>query len=74
MDPSPAGEDDDPGMLKAGDDARDEAVHDEQAMPAQGAGCAHAAEAEGGVAGDDPERGEGPGGCPSSNLAKRVKQ
>ena len=74
MEPSPAGEDDGTGTLKAGDEATDEAVHDEPAMPAQGAGCADAAEAEGGVAGDDPERGEGPGGCPSSNLAKRVKQ
>jgi len=74
MDPSPVGEDDGTGMFKAGDDAPDEAVQDELATPAQGVGSGDAAEAEGGVAADEPERGEGPGGRPSSNLAQRVKQ
>jgi len=73
MDPSPAGEDDGTGMFKAGDDAPDEGVHDELVTPAQAAGSGDAAEAEGGVAADEPVGGEGPGGRPSSNLAQCVK-
>ena len=74
MQTSTAVEDDGTGKLKAGDEAPVEVVADEEATPAQGAGCAAADEPEGGVAGDNPEPGGRPGGRRSSKLVQRVKQ
>ena len=71
---SAAVQDNGTGNMKVGDEAPAEAVADEKATPEQGAGSYAANEPKGGVAGDQPEAGQGPGGRMSSNLAQRVKQ